>query len=94
MIDDVQKMAVERWWIGTDPVTRTRALRLQAADLLPEDMQVDLAMAGVTVSAVGYGWDSRPEGYWVPQVLWDFLRNRDRDHDPSHSGEANGDGVC
>lgn len=40
-------------------------------------MQVDLAMAGVTVSAVGCGWDSRPEGYWVPQVLWDFLRTFD-----------------
>jgi hypothetical protein len=72
----VQKLAVEQWWTQADPVTRTRALRLEAADLLPEDMQVDLAMAGVTVSAVGCGWDQRPTGYWVPQVLWDFLRGR------------------
>lgn len=79
MIGRVQKMAVEQWWTQADPVTRIRALRLEAADLLPEDMQVDLAMAGVTVSAIGCGWDQQPEGYWVPQVLWDFLRARDHD---------------
>jgi len=54
-------------------------LRLREDDFLPADMQVDLAMAGVTVSPVGYGWDGAPQGYWVSPILWDFLRARDRE---------------
>jgi len=79
MCDVGQAEGIRQWWAEADSVTRGRALRLREDDFLPADMQVDLAMAGVTVSPVGYGWDGAPQGYWVSPILWDFLRARDRE---------------
>ena len=44
-----QSEAVRDWWADADEVTRRRALALAEDDFLPEDMQRDLAMAGVRV---------------------------------------------
>lgn len=69
-----QLEAVASWWRDADEPTRRRALRLAEDDLLPEDMQRGLAMAGVTVIPLGRsGVDEGPLGYIQPDALTDFL---------------------
>jgi len=68
-----QSEAVERWWLAADEVIRRRALRLSRFDLLPADMQRDLAMHGVTVVSADAASDGTPAGFYVPDVLREFL---------------------
>jgi len=69
-----QDDAVRAWFAGLDDVDRGRLLRLNEIDLLPEDLAVGLGMAGVTVVPIGVApVDGRPEGWWPPPVLEDFL---------------------
>ena len=65
-----QQEAVESWWFDADDFTRERALRLRATDLLPEDMALDLIVAGVVVGEV----DTRDGvGHVIPDPVLDFL---------------------
>ena len=74
-----QRDAVASWWADADEPTRRRALRMAEDDLLPEDMQRGLAMAGATVIPFGRsGVDEGPLGYLQPDALVDFLAERRR----------------
>jgi hypothetical protein len=61
---------VRSWWADLDPVDQGRVLRLEVDDLLPEDLAVGLALAGVTVVPLDASpVDGRPAGYVPPDVL-------------------------
>jgi len=83
-----QTDAVRRWFAELDDVDRGRLLRLDEADLLPEDLAVGLSMAGVTVVPIGVSpVDGRPKGWWPPPVLEDFLAElRHEDQPPRPRG--------
>jgi hypothetical protein len=69
-----QADAVRTWFAELDDVDRGRLLRLDEVDLLPEDLAIGLSMAGVTVVPIGVSpVDGRPEGWWPPPVLEDYL---------------------
>jgi len=71
---DRRRAAVQAWWDELDVVDRRRLLRHEAIDLLPEHLATGLAMHGVTVIPSGPSpVDGRPEGWFVPAVLEDFL---------------------
>jgi hypothetical protein len=65
-----QQEATESWWFDADDVTRERALRLEGTDLLPNDMALDLQMAGVTVTAVD---TIEGPAHVIPDVVLEFL---------------------
>ncbi|WP_432563744.1 hypothetical protein [Kineococcus sp. SYSU DK003] len=65
-----QQNAVESWWFQADEVTRARALQLTEIDLLPEDMALDLVLAGIRIDQV---LTRAGIGHVIPQALWDFL---------------------
>jgi hypothetical protein len=74
-----QRDAMASWWADADEPTRRRALRMAEDDLLPEDMQRGLAIAGATVIPLGRsGVDEGPLGYLQPDALFDFLIERRR----------------
>lgn len=79
-----QADAVRAWFAGLDDVDRGRLLRLDEADLLPEDLAIGLSMAGVTVVPIGVSpVDGRPKGWWPPPVLENFLAElRHQDQPP------------
>jgi len=79
--------AVRAWFDGLDAVDRGRLLRLEEADLLPEDLAVGLSMAGVTVVPIGVSpVDGRPKGWWPPPALEDLLAELHREDLPLSPG--------
>ena len=82
-----QANAVRAWFVELDDVDRGRLLRLDEADLLPEDLAVGSIMAAVTVVSIGVSpVDGRPKGWWPP-VLEDFLAElRHEDQPPFPRG--------
>ncbi|WP_369055936.1 hypothetical protein [Kineococcus terrestris] len=44
-----QRAAVQAWWAGLTQQQRRDVLRLDAGDVLPDELALDLQMAGVTV---------------------------------------------
>ncbi|WP_432563005.1 hypothetical protein [Kineococcus sp. SYSU DK003] len=65
-----QQDAIDTWWFDADEPTRARALQLARTDLLPEDMVIDLMLAGAAMVRVD---TPAGVGHIIPEVLWDFL---------------------
>lgn len=69
--------AIEHWWFGLSQPDRGRALRLTAADFLPQTLALDVMMCGCTVIAEGEIEDldgGSVTGYGQPAELVVFLQ--------------------
>jgi hypothetical protein len=75
-VQALERDALDRWWFDLGDTERTEALRLGAADPIPESMAVRLLLYGVgvdTAALVVHDGARRHVLHAQPSVLADYL---------------------